>query len=230
MSESHVLSEPSILYFGTPVVLVGTRNEDGTDNIAPISSVFWLGWRAVIGIDASSKTTENLLRTGECVLNLASRNEAAAVDRIARTTGTQAVPLPKQNRGYVFEPNKFERAGLTPLPSLTVDAPRVRECPVHMEAVVAAQHGIGDDTPAIRGAIRLIEFRIARIHVAPDLLMDNNPNRIDPDKWNPLIMSFQKFYGLSSGQVHGSRLADIPEAAYRSPDIDRAREMALLDE
>ena len=32
--------------------------------------------------------------------------------------------------------------------------------------------------------------------------MDGWPNRIDPDKWRPLIMSFQKFYGLASGQVH----------------------------
>lgn len=43
--------------------------------------------------------------------------------------------------------------------------------------------------------------------------MDGHANRIDPDKWPPLIMSFQKFYGLS-GQVHPSRLADIPEKAY----------------
>lgn len=223
MSESHVLSEPAILYFGTPVVLIGTRNDNGTDNIAPISSAFWLGWRCVIGIAATSKTTENLIRTGECVLNLPSTDEAAAVDRLARTTGTNPVPATKRARGYVFEPDKFERAGLTSLLSLSVEAPRVRECPVHMEAVVAAQHGIGDDTPELRGAIRIFELRVVRIHVRPDLLMRDDRNRIDPDKWNPLIMSFQKLYGLSVGQVHKSRLADIPEAAYRSPDVAWAR-------
>ncbi|SDC79266.1 flavin reductase family protein [Paraburkholderia lycopersici] len=223
MSDSHVLSEPAILYFGTPVVLIGTRNEDRTDNIAPISSAFWLGWRCVIGIAASSKTTENLIRTGECVLNLPSRDEAAAVDRIACTTGRNPVPSAKRVRGYVFEPNKFERAGLTPIAALTVDAPRVRECPVQMESVLAAQHGIGDDTPELRGTIRIFELRVVRIHVRSDILMVDDRNRIDPDKWNPLIMSFQKFYGLSAGQVHESRLAGIPETAYRSPDVDRAR-------
>lgn len=223
MSDSHVLSEPSILYFGTPVVLIGTRNEDGSDNIAPISSAFWLGWRCLAGIAASSKTTENLIRTGECVLNLPSKDEAAAVDRIARTTGSNPVPPSKQARGYVFEPNKFERAGLTPLRALAIDAPRVRECPVHMEAVVAAQHGIAEDSPELRGAIRIFELRILRIHIRPDILIDDDRNRIDPDKWNPLIMSFQKLYGLSAGQVHSSRLADIPESAYRSPDVERAR-------
>lgn len=83
MSESHILSEPEILYFGTPVVLISTMNEDGTANIAPISSAFWLGWRCVIGIGAASKTTANLNRTGECVLNLPSKDEVGAVDRIA---------------------------------------------------------------------------------------------------------------------------------------------------
>ena len=29
-------------------------------------------------------------------------------------------------------------------------------------------------------------------------------------------MSFQHFYGLAPGKVHGSELAKIPEAAYRA--------------
>jgi hypothetical protein len=37
-------------------------------------------------------------------------------------------------------------------------------------------------------------------------------------------MSFQKFYGLGR-QVHASTLAQIPEAMYRSPDVDRARQI-----
>ncbi len=36
----HRVSEPAILYFGTPVVLVSTLNADGSPNLAPISSVF----------------------------------------------------------------------------------------------------------------------------------------------------------------------------------------------
>ena len=37
------------------------------------------------------------------------------------------------------------------------------------------------------------------------------PDRIDPDKWRPLIMSFQNFYGLRS-QLHESTLAKVPES------------------
>lgn len=223
MSDSHVLTEPAILYFGTPVVLIGTVDEQGAENLAPISSAFWLGWRCVIGISAVSKTTNNLKRTGACTLNLPSINEVGAVDRIARTTGSNPVPARKEARGYEFEPDKFGRAGLTPLESQTIAAPRVRECPIQMEATVAARHGLAEDSDQLRGLIEVVELRVQRIHVRPDLLMDGEANRIDPDKWNPLIMSFQKFYGLSQRQVHGSRLSDIPESAYRSPDVDRAR-------
>lgn len=87
MNTPYVVIEPNILYLGTPVVLVSTFNENGTHNFAPISPVFWLGWRGMPGIVCASQTTRNLLCTGECVLNLPSITEAGAIDRIARTTG-----------------------------------------------------------------------------------------------------------------------------------------------
>jgi len=222
MSSSHIRTEPSILYFGTPVVLISTRNEDGGANVAPMSSAFWLGWRCMLGLDASSKTTENLIRTRECVLNLPSINEVAAVDRLARLTGSNPVPSGKVARGYRYEPNKFEAAGLTQVASETVSPPRVRECPIQMEAVLAGVHGLGEDSPW-KGGLAAFEVRIQRIYAAPQVLMDGVPNRIDPDKWRPLIMSFQKFYGLAPGQAHESTLGHIPEDSYRSPDVERSR-------
>lgn len=126
----HINSEPPILYFGTPVVLISTLNEDGTYNLAPMSSVFWLGWRCMLGLAAGSKTPQNMIRTGECVLNLPSVEEVAAVNRLARTTGSNPVPEGKVRKGYRYEPDKFGVAGLTPMASATVAAPRVRECPV----------------------------------------------------------------------------------------------------
>lgn len=59
--------------------------------------------------------------------------------------------------------------------------------------------------------------------------MDGHPDRVDPDRWRPLIMSFQKFYGLGASQLHPSALSTIPEAAYRSTDVDRAREATPAD-
>lgn len=84
-----------------------------------------------------------------------------------------------------------------------------------------------EDDDIVRGAVVVFEVRIQRVHIHPDLLMNGNPNRIDPNKWRPLIMSFQRFYGLGD-EVHESILARIPEDTYRMPDIDRARGAVLL--
>src|SRR5271169_5354875 len=114
--------EPAILYFGTPVVLIGSRNEDGSPNLAPMSSAWWVGWRCMLGLARNSKTTENMIRSGECVLNLPSADLVDAVDRLARTTGSDPVPPGKVRRGYRHEKNKFDISGLTALAGETVAA------------------------------------------------------------------------------------------------------------
>jgi flavin reductase (DIM6/NTAB) family NADH-FMN oxidoreductase RutF len=220
----HITSEPAILYFGTPVVLISTVNDDGSCNLAPMSSAFWLGWRCILGLAATSKTPQNMERTGECVLNLASVDNVAAVNRLARTTGSNPVPESKVRRGYRFEPDKFEISGLTPVASDTVAALRVRECPVQLEAVVESVHGLAETDDRLRGRIVVFETRIQRVHVEQSLLIPGQPNRIDPDKWRPLIMSFQEFYGLGPRKLQESTLGEIPESLYRTPDVDRARE------
>jgi flavin reductase (DIM6/NTAB) family NADH-FMN oxidoreductase RutF len=219
---AHTAIEPGILYFGTPVVLISTTNEDGSANLAPMSSAFWLGWRAMLGLGARSKTAQNLLRTRECVLNLPSDALAPAVDRLALTTGSDPVPPGKRKRGYFHVAEKFERAGLTPVASETVAPPRVAECPVVMEAVVEAVHPVSDEDPEQRGGIVAVEVRVQRVFVHDSVRLAGTDDHIDPDAWRPLIMSFQKFYGLGA-QVHSSALARIPEGMYRGPDIERAR-------
>jgi flavin reductase (DIM6/NTAB) family NADH-FMN oxidoreductase RutF len=180
----------------------------------------------MLGLQTASQTPQNMIRTGQCVLNLASPKQADAVNRLARLTGTAAIPALKQRLGYTYEPSKFEVAGLTPIASQTVAAPRALECPIQLEAVVAARHGIMDDDPQVAGLISAFEVRITRVHVHPSLLMDGHENRIDPAKWQPLIMNFQKLYGVSSTEIVPSRLAEIEETSYRMPDVDRAREAA----
>jgi flavin reductase (DIM6/NTAB) family NADH-FMN oxidoreductase RutF len=218
----HTVSEPSILYFGTPVVLISTVNEDGSFNLAPISSVFWLGWRCMIGISALSKTTENILRSGECVLNLPSVKQVAAVNRLALTTGSNPVPASKKQKGYHYEPDKFGVARLTQIKSHKVEPPRVKECPVQMEAVYINQHKLAIDNEAQHGRIITIELRIVQVYLEEEILMDGCSDRVDPNKWRPLIMSFQRFYGLGD-ELHYSRLAEIQETLYSTPDLEKAR-------
>jgi flavin reductase (DIM6/NTAB) family NADH-FMN oxidoreductase RutF len=220
----HATREPAILYFGTPVVVISTVNEDGSANLAPMSSAFWLGWRCVLGLAAGAQTARNLQRTRQCVLNLPSQAQVSNVDRLALTTGVDPVPPAKAARGYRHVRDKFAASGFTAEPSHVVGAPRVRECPVQLEAVVEAVQGIADDDAGLRGRLLNIEVRVVRVHLDAAIVMDGHPDRVDPDRWRPLIMSFQKFYGLGHEQLQPSALASIPEAMYRSPDVDRARQ------
>lgn len=210
----HATIDPAILYFGTPVLLVSTLNPDSSVNLAPMSSAWWLGKSCMLGFGARSQTPANIQRTGECVINLPSVREAAAVDRLAKTTGSDPVPPHKQAMGYRFERDKFGLAGLSALPSDVVSPPRAAECPVHLEAVLESVHPLAVRDPERRGALVAFELRIVRVHVADEIRLAGHPDRIDPDRWRPLIMSFQQFYGLS-GRVRPSTLASIPEAAYR---------------
>ena len=218
-------SATSILYFGTPVVVISTINEDGTTNLAPMSSVFWLGWRCMIGLGAAAQTTANLLRTRECVLNLPSVDQAEQVNRLAKTTGAHPVPEAKQKKGYRHVPDKFSVAGFHAVPSLTVTPAAIRECPVQLECVVEAVHPLAASEPAQRGMIMSFELRVQRTALDHSILLNGNPDRVDPDKWRPLIMSFQEFYGLGE-KIRQSTLAEIPESLYNSRDRQRALEMS----
>ena len=198
----HRAIESKILYFGTPVVLISTLNEDGSANLAPMSSAWWLGQSAMLGMGQRSKTVENLRRSPELVLNLPSADLVSAVDRLALTTGKDPVPEYKTQMGFRHEPQKFACAGFTATPSELVAPPRVHECPVQLEAVVEKTHNFeGDHALAI-------EARIIRVHVDESLLNLEHRHHIDPQKWRPLIMSFLEFYGLGE-QLHPSRLAAV---------------------
>src|ERR1700747_2221137 len=232
LSREHKSIEPAILYLGTPVVLNSTVNEDGSYNLAPISSAFWLGWRCMLGFEAVSKTPQNIIRTRECVINLPSVDQVDAVNRLAMTTGCDPVPAGKSLRGYRYEAHKFAAAGLTPVGSEGNAPPRVLECPIQLEAelmrvnpMMRDQYDYSVHERSIECTLEgivCLELRIVRVHADPTILVAGHPDRIDPDLWRPLIMSFCRFYGLGQELVE-SRLARIPEGQYRSPDVDKAR-------
>jgi len=199
----HRTIDPTILYFGTPVALISTLNPDGTANLAPMSSAWWLGWSCMLGLGQMGQTSDNLLRTRQCVINLPSADQVSQVDRLALTTGKDPVPEKKREWGYRYQPAKFETAGFTPLASEVVAPPRVRECPVQMEGVLQEHRPFGKNVSA-----HAFEVHVVRLHVDEALLVGDGPRpHIDPLRWRPLIMSFCRFFGLG-GEVHPSRLAE----------------------
>ncbi|MDX2007171.1 MAG: flavin reductase family protein [Meiothermus sp.] len=198
----HRVFEPKIMYFGTPVVLVSTLNEDGSPNLAPMSSAWWLNQSCMLGLSTRSKTVENLRREGECVLNLPSADMVDTVDKLALTTGSDPVPEYKKAIGTRFVKDKFGEAGLTPVASERVKAPRVLECPVQLEAKVVNIHPFQEGDSQLAG----IEVRVVRVYLDDAILSTELRHHIDPGKWRPLIMSFCEFYGLGAN-LHPSRLA-----------------------
>jgi len=209
---THDVIDPAILYFGTPVVLLSTVSTEGAVNLMPMSSAFWLGHTGVLGMGTRSQTYRNLADTGECVLNLPSAALVSQVNSLALTTGRNPVPGGKAEAGYRYEPDKFGRAGLTSVPADTVQPPRVAECPVNLEARVTRIHELEQDEAP--GGTVAVEVAISRVHVHPDIRLPGTENRIDPDAWRPLIMSFHHFYGLGD-RLHPSKLATIDEEWYR---------------
>jgi flavin reductase (DIM6/NTAB) family NADH-FMN oxidoreductase RutF len=210
----HRVIQPRVLYFGTPVVLLSTTNQDGTANLAPMSSAWWVGMSCMLGIDETSKTTENLLRTRQCAIGLPASDLVSAVDRLALLTGSETVPEHKRRKGFRYEPDKFGAAGLTALASDEVAPPRVAECPIHLEALVERVHPFG---PAESGVVA-VELAVIRVHVEESLLMPDRPRYVDPDRWDPLIMKFCEFYG-EGRNLHPSRLAGGWQMPARAPAV-----------
>jgi len=198
----HRTIEPTILYFGTPVALISTLNEDGSPNIAPMSSAWWLGWTCMLGLGSMGKTSDNLIRTRECVINLPSQEQVTHVDQLALTTGKNPAPEKKITWGYRYEPDKFGVAKFSPMPSLDVAPPRIAECPVQMEGIVHEWRSFGKNVSA-----NAFEIHIVKLHVEQSLLTGDERPHIDPEKWRPLIMSFCRFFGVG-GEIHPSRLAE----------------------
>jgi flavin reductase (DIM6/NTAB) family NADH-FMN oxidoreductase RutF len=201
---SHREIAPRILYFGTPVALIGTLNPDSTTNLAPMSSAWALGYTVLLGLGADGQTLANLDRAGECTINLPDDGLWRAVESLAPLTGREEVPAEKRPR-FRFEADKFGAAGLTPEPSERVRPQRVRECPLQLEAVVEARHAIGardDRLDRGLGAVA-VEVRVVAVHARGDLIVGER--HIDPRRWRPLLYSFRHYFGLGTELGHTFR-------------------------
>lgn len=85
-----------------------------------------------------------------------------------------------------------------------------------MEAEVVDIYELFKDGPVkLQGCLLAIEVKIVKTHVLDELRLPGYANRIDPDNWKLIIMSFRNFYGLKDGKLADSTLAKIDEESYR---------------
>lgn len=184
---------PSILYFGTPVVLITTRNPDGSANITPMSSAWALADRVVIGLSGGGQGLANLRRERECVLNLAGEDMHETVERLAPTTGRD--PPPPWKYGYRHEADKFALGGLHAAPALSVNAPRIAECLLQLEARVRLEFFRPLDAWCdSAGGYAIFELEVLRVHAHADVVVPGTQH-IDPQSYRPLFYLFRHYMG-----------------------------------
>ncbi len=181
---------PSILYFGTPVILISTVNPDGTANLSPMSSAWALDDRVMLGMGLSGQGCQNLLRTGEAVINVPDPSLHGAVEAIADTTGCREVPAYKKVMGYRHVADKFTLAGLDEVPSETVTPSRVAQCPLQLEARLLAAHR-GSPSGGKEAGFVSLEMQVH----AHDAILHAGNDHIDTGRWSPLLYVFRHYFG-----------------------------------
>jgi flavin reductase (DIM6/NTAB) family NADH-FMN oxidoreductase RutF len=202
--DEHLTITPKILYFGTPVVLLSTENDDGSANLAPMSSAWALGQVVVLGLGPEGQTAHNLASRPDMVINLPAARQWEAVERLAPLTGRRPVPAHKRDR-FRHEPAKFASAGLQPQASRRVRPPRVADCPLQIEA--RARHV----RPDAAGEFLIVEAAVLAVHADARIVIPGT-DHIDPSAWHPLIYNFRHYFGLGAELGHSfrSETADPP--------------------
>lgn len=200
-TSEHLTIHPNILYFGTPVALVTTLNEDGSANIGPMSSAWALDYTVVMGWAVKAQTLINLHRERECVINLPGPDLWQKVEKLAPLTGRNPPAMPELFR---YEPDKFKAAGLTPVASRRVRPPRIAECPLQLEARIAAIHAPqGPDGEEFR----IVEAHVEHVHAMADYVKPGTQH-VDTARWSPLLYVFRHYFGVGDELARTFRAED----------------------
>ena len=143
-----------------PIGWASTVRANGSPNLAPFSffnAVSNMPLTVMISVGQRIGTPKDTLRnareTGEFVINIVNAELAEAMNQ---TSGE-----------WAYEVNEFERARVTPAPSIDVKPPRVAEAPIALECRVT------QIVPVIETTYTLILGRVLRFRIRADLLRPN---------------------------------------------------------
>jgi flavin reductase (DIM6/NTAB) family NADH-FMN oxidoreductase RutF len=157
-----------------PIAVVTTKNDNGTDNIAPFS--FFNGFSAkpmIVGFAPIRRpntgdkkdTLINIEREKEFVINFVTEKNADLINLCA-------TELP-------YGESELTLSGLTAIESEKVKAIRLQESPIHFECKLRDIISYGD-TP---GAGTLITGEVIRIHI-DESIYENG--RVITSQWHPM--------------------------------------------
>lgn len=199
-----------------PIAFASTVDKAGNINLSPFSffNLFSTNPPVLVfspsrrGRDNTTKhTLENVKEVPEVVINVVSYS-------IVQQTSLASTEYP---RGV----NEFEKSGLTPLPSVRVTPPRVKESPVSFECVVENIISLG----ALGGAGNLVVCRVVLMHISEEVLDERgmiDPHKLDPvarlgDNWYCRVTAESLFVVPKPLRTIGMGVDRLPEEIRTSP-------------
>jgi flavin reductase (DIM6/NTAB) family NADH-FMN oxidoreductase RutF len=200
-----VTLETSALLMPAPVLLLSCVGEQGIPNILAISlaSVACATPPMVsVSLRAERYSYALIRESGEFVLNIPSASLLRAVDFCGTTSGQEV--------------DKFAGAHLTPLPSLKVRAPLIRECPVNLECVVRQSLVLGSHV--------LFLAEVVALHADDAVVVEGTVvvGRVAPPAYDPFGGDYWSLKEVVAH--HGYSEGTMPERLDKSPGGRRRRQ------
>lgn len=156
-----------------PIAWVSTLGADGSRNLAPFS--FFTGITAEPMTVCFAPVNNRQGRKKDTLVNAEAMREFV----VNMASEPLAEKMNQTSADYPYGVDEFEKAGLTPAPSLKVKPPRVKESPIALECellqVVTLSQG------ALGG--HLVIGKVVHVHV-DDSVWKNG--RIDHRDWKPI--------------------------------------------
>jgi flavin reductase (DIM6/NTAB) family NADH-FMN oxidoreductase RutF len=149
-----------------PIAWISTISAAGVPNLAPHSyfnAVCPQPPMIFFSSTGEKDTLRNARHTGDFVVNVVP-------EALAEEMNLTAADFPPGE-------SEFSAAGLTPIPSDVVKAPRLLESPINMECVIEREIELGD------GPSTVVFGRIVMVHVAERVMRDG---RIDVSAFRPV--------------------------------------------
>lgn len=176
-----------------PIAFVSTLSSNGVGNLAPFSYFNVLGHNppvVAIGITRAGTrgggkkdTFKNIEETGEFVVNIISEWFVEAANH---TCGP-------------FDPeiDEMDLAGLTPIPSMKVKPPRVKESALHMECKLLNVQNFEDRNKQPSWAVVIGEVVLFHVHEGVTGSSPSGKMVVDPLKFRPVSRLGGVTYALS---------------------------------
>lgn len=157
-----------------PIGWISTISEDGITNLAPFSYFNAVGddpphvmFAAGNGQNSNKDTLNNVLATKQFVVNMVTEDLVEQMNSTAQ--------------GIPSHESEFDLVNLTPIPSLKIKPPRVKESPISMECELVHHYTLEDNK---FGGSTILVGRIVMFHIDENVLLDDF--KIDLNTYKPV--------------------------------------------